>query len=111
MIPLNVKIILIGSRQIYYLLQELDPDFHEMFRVLVDFDGHLERTPESVHAFARLLHTRATDENYPPLTAQAVARMVEQSSRMAEHKRHLSAHIGDLFDLLAEADFIRQRQQ
>ena len=107
-IPLNVKIILIGSRQIYYLLQELDSDFHEMFRVLVDFDGHLERTPETVAAFARLLHTRTKDESYPPLTAQAVARMVEHSSRMAEHKRHLSAHIGDIFDLLAEADYIRR---
>ncbi|MTI12895.1 Lon protease family protein [Sansalvadorimonas verongulae] len=107
-IPLNVKIVLLGSRQIYYLLQELDADFHEMFRVLVDFDGHLERTPETTHSFARLLHTRASDEGYPPLTAQAVARMVEYSSRLAEHKRHLSAHIGDLFNLLAEADFIRR---
>ncbi len=107
-VPLNVKIILIGSRQIYYLLQELDADFHEMFRVLVDFDGHLERTPESVAAFARLLHTRGTDAGYPPLTAQAVARLVEYSSRMAEHKRHLSAHVGDLFELLAEADYIRR---
>ncbi len=107
-IPLNVKVILLGSRQIYYLLQELDADFHEMFRVLVDFDGYLQRTPETVHSFARLLQTRAADEGYPPLTAQAVARMVEQSSRMAEHKNHLSAHIGDLFDLLAEADFIRR---
>ena len=68
----------------------------------------MELTPETVAAFARLLHTRAKDESYPPLTAQAVARMVEHSSRMAEHKRHLSAHIGDIFDLLAEADYIRR---
>ncbi len=107
-IPLNVKVILIGSRQIYYLLQELDPDFHEMFRVLVDFDGYLERTPDTIHAFARLLKTRADDEAYPALTSQAVARMVEHSSRLAEHRGHLSAHIGNLFDLLAEADFIRR---
>ncbi len=107
-IPLNVKIVLLGSRQIYYLLQELDADFHEMFRVLVDFDGHLERTLETTNSFARLLHTRATDEGYPALTSQAVARMVEHSSRLAEHKRHLTAHIGDLFDLLAEADYVRR---
>ena len=102
-IPLDIKIILLGSRQIYYLLQDLDADFHEMFRVLVDFDGYLPRTPETTHNFARLLHTRASDEGYPPLTAQAVARMVEQSSRLSEHQQRLSAHIGDLFDLLAEA--------
>ncbi|MEZ1376597.1 AAA family ATPase, partial [Enterobacter hormaechei] len=37
-IPLQLKVIIIGSRQIYYTLQDLDPDFQEMFRVLVDFD-------------------------------------------------------------------------
>ena len=107
-IPLNVKIILVGSRDIYYVLQQLDPDFHEMFRVLVDFDDRIVRDPDSVQAFSQLLKNRADDEGYPPLTASAVSRMVEQSSRMAEHQREMSAKIGDLFDLLAEADFIRR---
>lgn len=107
-IPLDVKVILIGSRQIYYLMQELDHDFHEMFRVLVDFDGHIERTPESIHAFSRLLKSRAEEKQIPALTAQAVAKLVEYSSRLAEHKEQLTAHIGDIFDLLAEADYIRR---
>ena len=42
-IPLDVKVILVGSRDIYYVLQQIDPDFHEMFRVLVDFDDQLPR--------------------------------------------------------------------
>ena len=107
-IPLNVKIILVGSRDIYYVLQQLDPDFHEMFRVLVDFDDRIVRDPDSVQAFSQLLKNRADDEDYPSLTASAVSRMVEQSSRMAEHQCEMSAKIGDLFDLLAEADFIRR---
>nr|WP_299731445.1 ATP-binding protein [uncultured Endozoicomonas sp.] len=107
-IPLHVKIILVGSRDIYYILQQLDPDFHEMFRVLVDFDDQLPRIPETVQAFAQLLKNRADDENYPPITSTAVARMVEQSSRMTENQTQLSAKIGELFDLLAEADFIRR---
>ncbi len=107
-IPLNIKILLVGSRDIYYLLQQLDPDFHEMFRVLVDFDDRIIRDSESVHAFAQLLKNRADDEDYPALTASAVARMVEHSARMAEHQGEISARIGDLFDLLAEADFIRR---
>ena len=106
-IPLHVKVILVGSREIYYILQQLDPDFHEMFRVLVDFDDQLPRTPETVQAFAQLLKNRADTEKYPPLSASAVARMVEQSSRMSENQTQLSAKIGELFDLLAEADFIR----
>ncbi len=107
-IPLDVKIILIGSRDIYYVLQQLDNDFHEMFRVLVDFDDQIQRTPETTQAFAQLLKNRADDEGYPPLTASAVARMIEQSCRLTEHQQQLSAKIGDLFDLLAEADFIRR---
>ena len=107
-IPLKVKIILIGSRDIYYVLQQLDSDFHEMFRVLVDFDDQIPRHHESVQAFAQLLKNRADDEGYPSLTASAVARMVEHSSRMTENQKQLSARIGDLFDLLAEADFIRR---
>ncbi|MGI9274130.1 MAG: Lon protease family protein [Endozoicomonas sp.] len=107
-IPMDVKIILVGSRDIYYILQQLDPDFHEMFRVLVDFDDRIIRDPQSVQAFAQLLKNRADDEGYPPLTASAVSRMVEHSSRIAEHQGEMSAKIGDLFDLLAESDFIRR---
>lgn len=107
-IPLDVKVILVGSRDIYYILQQLDPDFHEMFRVLVDFDDQIPRNPDTIQAFAQLLKNRADDENYPSLSASAVARLVEQSSRMTENQRQLSAKIGDLFDLLAEADFIRR---
>ncbi len=107
-IPLNVKIILVGSREIYYVLQQIDSDFHEMFRVLVDFEDQIPRTPDNIHAFAQLLKNRADDEGYPPLTATAVARMIEHSCRLTENQQQMSAKIGDLFDLLAEADFIRR---
>ncbi len=107
-IPLDVKIVLVGSRRIHYLLQELDPDFQQLFRVLVDFEGHLPRNDETVQNYSRLLKSRAEDEGYPPLAASAVARMVEESSRQAEHQEQLSACIGDLFDLLAEANFLRR---
>ena len=109
-IPLDVKVILIGSRQIYYLLQELDSELYQMFRVLVDFDCHMERNKKTVALLARLLKGRCDAQNYPALTAQAVARLVEQSARMAENQNHLSSHIADLFNLLAEADYLRRKQ-
>lgn len=106
-IPLDVKIVLVGSRRIHYLLQDLDPDFQKLFRVLVDFEGHLPRNEDTIHSYSRLLKNRAEDEGYPPLTDTAVARMVEESSRQAEDQSQLSAQIGELFDLLAEANFLR----
>lgn len=110
-IPLNVKIVLIGSRSTYYLLQDLDDDFNDMFRVLVDFDDHLPCSAEHMDSFARLLHSRCLEKSYAPLSRDGIARLIEQSARLAEDQRHLSARIGDLFELLAEAEFVRKLAQ
>lgn len=110
-IPLDVKIVLIGSRSTYYLLQDLDDDFNDMFRVLVDFDNHLDCSEEHMMAFARLLQSRCEEKDYAPLSREGVVRMIEQSARLAEDQRHLSARIGDLFELLAEAEFVRSLAQ
>ena len=110
-IPLDVKIILIGSRQIYYLMQEMDHDFHELFRVLVDFDGYIERTSENILTFAKLLKNRTETKKMAPITAKGVAKLVEQSSRIAEHQQQLTAHIGDIFELLTEAEYIRKNSK
>ena len=106
-LPLQVKVVLIGSREIYYLLQDADPDFQEMFRVLVDFDDSLKRDTETELAFARLLKDRVAKEGYADVTDAGVARLIEYSSRLAEHQKEMAAKIGDVFELLGEADFNR----
>lgn len=107
-IPLKVKVIIIGSRQLYYTLQDVDPDFQEMFRVLVDFDEDIPLSEDCLEQFAQLLKTRTSEEGMAPLTAAAVARLATYSARLAEHQGRLTARIGDLFQLLSEADFVRQ---
>lgn len=108
MIPLSVKLVIIGSRQLYYALQDHDPDFQEMFRVLVDFDEDMPMVDENLEQFAQLLRTRTNEEGMAPLTSDAVARLATYSARLAENQSRLSARIGDLFQLVSEADFIRQ---
>lgn len=108
MIPLGVKLVIIGSRQLYYALQDHDSDFQEMFRVLVDFDEDLPMVDESLEQFAQLLRTRTNEEGMAPLTSDAVARLATYSARLAENQSRLSARIGDLFQLVSEADFVRQ---
>ena len=109
-IPLNVKLVLIGSRNVYYLLQEYDKDFNELFRTLVDFDSEIPRTPEHIQAFSRLLKSRIDEQNYADISASGIARLVEHSSRLADDQQYLTARIGDLFELLAEAEFLRAAQ-
>lgn len=108
LVPLSVKVVLIGSRQIYYLLQEYDEDFKRLFRTVVDFDSDLPLTDDNLSGYARLLKSRIDEQGYADLTRDAVVRMVQFSARLAEQQDVLSARIGDQFDLLAEADFLRQ---
>ncbi|NLC09948.1 MAG: AAA family ATPase [Gammaproteobacteria bacterium] len=110
-IPLQVKVIVIGSRELYYALQELDPDFQDMFRVLVDFEEDVAFSAQTVMDFAQLIHTRTSEEGMAPLTAAAVKRLTEHSMRLAEHQNRLSANLSELFQVVSEADFIRHKEQ
>jgi predicted ATP-dependent protease len=48
-------VVLIGERLLYYLLAELDPDFQKLFKVQVDFEDEVVRSPENAVLFARLI--------------------------------------------------------
>nr|WP_132763899.1 Lon protease family protein [Pseudomonas aeruginosa] len=85
-----------------------EPFVWEMFRVLVDFDEDIPLGEDSLEQFAQLLKTRTSEEGMAPLSGAAVARLATYSARLAEHQGRLSARIGDLFQLVSEADFIRQ---
>lgn len=109
-VPLQVKVVLIGSRDIYYLLQEMDHDFEKMFRVVVDFDEDLQRDASATRHYARLMKTLTDEEGLAPLSRQAAARLVEHSSRLAGDQDLLSCHVGELVDLLCEADYKRRQR-
>ncbi len=104
-IPLDVKIVLIGDRWLYYLLQALDPEFDKLFKVAADFDDQMDRNPDNVHGFARLLGNIAREEKLLPLTRDAVARVVEHSARHAGDAAKLSAEVRHAADVVREAHF------
>ncbi|MGD8896335.1 MAG: AAA family ATPase [Acidobacteriota bacterium] len=105
-IPLDVKVVLVGERQLYYLLSALDPEFCELFKVAADFEEQIDRTPEGEELYARLLGTFARREDLRPLDPGAVARAVEHASRRAGDSGKLQVHAESLADLLREADHI-----
>jgi predicted ATP-dependent protease len=103
-IPLKLKVVLVGERMLFYLLQAYDPDFGKLFRVAADFDEHLERTPESSLLFARFIATRARADKLLPLQRDAVARVLDFGSRAAGDTHKFTADIERLVELLHEAD-------
>lgn len=104
-IPLDVKVVLIGERLLYYLLSFHDPEFCRLFKVAVDFDDRMERTDASHELYARLIATLARKEKLKHLDARAVARVIEHSSRLAADAERLSTHMHGVVDLLREADY------
>ena len=105
-IPLEVKVVLLGERHLYYLLSQLDPEFPELFKVAADFEEEIERTAEGEQLYARLLGTFARREGLRPLDPGAVARAIEQASRRAADVDRLQVHAETVADLLREADHL-----
>lgn len=110
-IPLNVKVILVGSDEIYYLLEELDNEFNEMFKILADFDDYIPICPDSIRQFALLMVKQATDSGAKPLTHAAIESLIEHSCRLSENQQQFSAHINDTLELISEANLFCQQSQ
>jgi lon-related putative ATP-dependent protease len=108
-IPLSVKVVLIGSPTLYYLLYQLDEDFGELFKVKVDFDHSFPRTAETERLYARFVGGMCQEEGLRPFAPDGVARLVEHGSRLAEHKERLSARLGLLLDLVRESAYCAER--
>ena len=104
-IPLDVKIVLLGDRLLYYLLSQYDPDFHELFKVPADFDDRIAFDPDGLMLYARMIATLARREKLRPLDRSAVARVIEHASRLAEDSERLTANLEGIADLVREADF------
>ncbi|OEY65987.1 Lon protease family protein [Marinobacter sp. X15-166B] len=103
-IPLNVKVVLLGDRMLYYLLSHYDPDFLDLFKVEADFEDDLDRNDDSYPLYARMIATLARASGLMALDREAVARVIEHGSRLASDQKKLAAHDRVLKDLLAEAD-------
>jgi len=102
-LPLEVKVVLIGSPLLYYLLLAYDEDFQKLFKVKADFTTEMARTPESEHAYALFIGAITRANNALPFDRGAVARVIEYGSRAVGDQTKLSTRFGDITDLIQEA--------
>lgn len=103
--PLELKIVLIGERLIYYLLSQYDPEFPALFKINADMESEVERNPQNTVHYARLIATLARRDALRPFSAAAVARLIEQAARLASDAQRLSTQTRPLDDLMREADY------
>ncbi|MCX7913633.1 MAG: AAA family ATPase [Thermodesulfovibrionales bacterium] len=104
-IPLDIKVILVGSPYMYYILYNLDEEFRELFKVKADFDSRMDRNDENIKKYASFIATCQKEEGLQPLDKSAVARVIEYSSRLCGHQDKLSTRFSEILDLLRESNY------
>ena len=104
-IPLDVKVVLLGPPEVYYLLYQLDPDFKELFKVKADFAPDMDWNDEHLGNYAAFISRRVREEGLRHFDRSAVARVIEYGARLREDQRKLSSRLRDIADLVSEANY------
>jgi lon-related putative ATP-dependent protease len=104
-IPLDVKVVMFGPGDLQPLLEALDPDFGGLFRVVAEFAEDLPWSAESAQAAARLVASIVQSHSLRPFGREAVAAVIEESSRLAGDATKMSLHMRSIQELLQEADY------
>jgi ATP-dependent Lon protease len=110
-IDVNVKVVLLGDASLYYLLDSMDYDFPDLFKVLADFDTVIPRDEQGIEHYAGVLARIVKEEQLPPLDRSAVAALVEHGARIAAKGSKLTARFGRLADIAREGAFIATKRQ
>ncbi|MBE3594396.1 MAG: AAA family ATPase [Candidatus Carbobacillus altaicus] len=109
-VPLKIKVVLIGSPIHYYLLFQYDPEIRELFKVKAEFATTMPRTEENERAYASFFRTLSEKERLRPLTAGAMAKLVEHGARLAGEQGKLATRFAELADVVREANFYAEQE-
>ncbi|GAB6098582.1 ATP-binding protein [Halanaerocella petrolearia] len=105
-ISLDVKVILLGSTEIYRLLYQYDSDFKELFKIKADFDQEMEWNQQNNYQLVQFIAQQCQDKNLHPLEHKAVEEVIEYIARVKGNQTKLSTKFNVITDLLYEADAV-----
>lgn len=102
-IPLNLKVLLIGDANIYHSLLSFDSDFRKLFKIKVEFEDDAPRTVENINRLSKFVYSFCEKENLLHLDKEAMAKVVEFASKLADDKQKLSTKFNDIGEIVGEA--------
>jgi len=109
-INLDVKIILIGTSDLYQALLDADSDFPKIFKVKAEFDTEMELGPQAITEYACLVRAVCDEDGLPPYSADGVAAVVEFAVRLAGQRNRITTRFSQVSDLVREAAFWARRE-
>lgn len=108
-IPMDIKVVVVGSAQIYHLLNAGDEDFRTLFKVKADFAVDMPRSPESMGQYAAFISQRCRTENLPHFDRTGVVKVVEHGVWLSGDQSRLTTRFMEIADLVREAGFWAKR--
>ena len=102
-IPLDIKVIVVGNDSIYQSLLAMDSDFRKLFKIKVEFEENAPITIENVNKLARFIHGFCEQEELPHLDKEAVAKIVEYASKLADDRDKISTRFTEIGQIVGEA--------
>lgn len=108
-IPVDIKVVLVGDPQVYYLLDSLEPRFAQLFKVLADFSDTLPRDDDGIAIYGNVLARIAAQDQLAPFTAEASALLIEHGARVAAEQHRLTTRFGRIADIAREGAYLARK--
>ena len=102
-IPLDVKVILIGTPDVYHILYAYDEEFEKQFKIRADFDVVIDRTPDSQREYARAIASICHRTGACHFDPSGVAAVLEHSARLAANQDKLSTRFNEVVEIIYES--------
>lgn len=102
-IPVDMKVVIIGTRYLYHLLMIYDPDFQKLFKIKADYDVDMPRNIATERQLACFIASYVSHEHQLHFTKEGVGEVVDWASRLAEHQDRMSTQFNRLAEILVEA--------
>jgi len=103
-IPVQCKVILIGSNWHYHMLTQFDEDFGKLFQVKAEFDSQMRCNDAAILEYARFVATTCKREGLLPVHRDGVGAVIEYGMRRAGAADRMTLRFNEVTNLLVEAD-------
>ncbi len=104
-VPVDLKVIVLGSAELYGLLYAADESFQKLFKVRAEFDTVMKKNDGHLERYARFVRTLCDKEGLHHFEGDAVAALIEHSSRMVSDQTRLTLRFSDVADLIRESHY------
>lgn len=103
-IPIDIKVILIGSNYLYNLLYSYDSDFSKYFKIFVDFDNEMNKNEGNEMGIARFIALQCKKNNLKHFTYDAVQEVINFSTRLSGDIDRLSTEFNKIMEVIVEGN-------